>query len=142
MRNLIIPCVGRNLINNKMLYLTEHPKGGLLIKRTFEGMDTDLFDRIIITILKEDVDKWDSVAIIKNSLDTYLNTYEFCVLDEMTSGPAETVYETIVQMDLKGSLVVKDVDNSILVDADKIIGDFIVGLNVYEYEKDITKFKK
>ena len=68
MNTLIVPCLGRMLINHVPQYLVRHPNGKLLIERCLEGIFSESYDKIIIILLQEDVDKYDAKALICSEL--------------------------------------------------------------------------
>ena len=55
MSTLIVPCVGRKIMNGIPQYLNRHPNGKLLIERSIEGVFSDKYRRVLIVLLKEDV---------------------------------------------------------------------------------------
>ena len=44
MSTLIVPCVGRKIMNGIPQYLNRHPNGKLLIERSIEGVFSEGFD--------------------------------------------------------------------------------------------------
>ena len=93
MSTLIVPCVGRKIMNGIPQYLNRHPNGKLLIERSIEGVFSDKYRRVLIVLLKEDTEHFDAESIIVQEVKGY--PLEFVLLDQMTSGPAETVYQAI-----------------------------------------------
>lgn len=55
MNTLIIPCAGKSsrYPNMRPKYLLTYPDGKLMIEKAIEGINSNRFDRKIITILKE-----------------------------------------------------------------------------------------
>lgn len=138
MRTLIIPCAGRSTIDNVPKYLAMHPEGKYLFEKCIEGINSKKYTRIIYTILKQDAEVYMSEELIKSKLSGY--PVEVCVLDNFTSGPAETVYFTLMQMHVQGSFVVKDSDNYVQVN-DYVYENFVAGLDLMKYEKDIYNIR-
>ena len=93
MSTLIVPCMGRKLANGIPQYLNRHPNGKLLIERSIEGVYTDQYEKVLIVLLAEDEERFHSKSIIYQEVKKY--PIEIVTLDEMTSGPAETVYEAL-----------------------------------------------
>jgi len=138
MKTLIIPCGGKSsrFPDMKPKYLLTYPDGKLMIEKSISGLPLNLFDRIIITIIKEHDQKYES-ALILNQI--FGNNIEICILDEFTKCQSETVYLTVKKMEITDEIVVKDSDN--YVEVSKISGNFVVGLNIAEQEKDINRLK-
>lgn len=141
MKNLIIPCCGRNFLNGKPKYLNKHPDGTLLAVKTFQKMNVDAYDMIYYVILKEDIDRFDALTILNKAIRVLSIPYQVVVLDSRTDGPAETVYNAIVNAQIKGEIVIKDLDNMLEVST-QAYGNFVAGLNLIEYENDIYQLRK
>lgn len=138
MSTLIVPCVGRKIVNGKPQYLNWHPNGKLLIERSIEGVYSENYSRVLIVLLKSDVDQYDAESIILRELSSY--PIEIVALDEMTSGPAETVYQAIRMGDVTGAVVVKDADNY-LKTKDIPKSNFVAGLDLNTWERDIHNLR-
>lgn len=139
MNTLIIPCAGRSTLDGKIKYLTKHPDGKLLIEKCYDGIKQLEFDRVIITILKQDDDIYNVHSILKEVFDN-VDNFELCILDNPTSGPAETIYQTIKKMNVKYAVVVKDSDNYVYVSKCDYT-NFVVGLNLFDYEPTVQNIK-
>lgn len=138
MSTLIIPCIGRRLVNGIPQYLNRHPNGKLLIERSIEGVFTDQYDKVIVALLAEDEKNFHSRSIIYHEVKKY--PIEIVALDEMTSGPAETVYEALRRTKITGSVVVKDADNYLR--TEKVPqGNFVAGLDLNKWERDIHNLR-
>lgn len=139
MNTLIIPCAGHSIRDGKAKYLIKHPDGKLLIEKCYDGIRKLKFDRVIVTILKEDDEIYNSSYVLK---EVFANVacYEVCILENSTSGPAETIYQTIRKMNIQGAIVIKDSDNYIQIEECKYT-NFVAGLNLFEYEQDIINIK-
>lgn len=76
------------------------------------GLDLDSFDKIILTILKKHSEHYH----LKEMIDIQLRRLrldrkaEVLELDEPTNSQPETIYTTILQKKVSGSLLVKDAD--------------------------------
>lgn len=138
MSTLIVPCLGRRIINGIPQYLHRHPKGRLLIERSIEGVYSEIYDRVLIVLLKNDINDYHADTIIKTELKEY--PIEIVTLERMTSGPAETVYAAIQKADIKGSAVVKDADNYLKIECVPH-GNFVAGLDLNMWERDIHNLR-
>ena len=114
MNTLIIPCAGKSsrFPNMKPKYMLTHPDGKLMIEKSMENINTDIFDRIIITIVKPHDDKYDTHLILSQVFENNPKI-EICMLDDFTSSASETIYKTLTQMNVSGAFVVKDSDNRV-----------------------------
>ena len=138
MRTLIVPCVGRKFINEIPQYLNRHPNGKLLLERSFEGVYSDDYQRILIVILKSDEENYNVKGIVENELSQY--PIEVVTLENMTSGPAETVYKAVQKANVSGSIVVKDVDNYLRTQ-NIPDGNFVAGLDLNTWERDVHNLR-
>ncbi|HSQ97512.1 MAG TPA: HAD hydrolase family protein [Rickettsiales bacterium] len=135
---LLLPCGGKSnrFPNMKPKYMLTHPDGNLMIEKAIEGLDLNIFDRIIITLIKEHVEKYESKLILEQAFALHKdikNKLEFCVLDDFTKSASETVALTIEKMNIKGSLVIKDCDNMVEIPLKNKIQNAIVGYNLYKH---------
>lgn len=138
MKTLMIPCLGRRIANGVPQYLNRHPNGKLLIERSIEGVFSETYEKVLIVLLASDVEDYTAKSIIERELEAY--PVEIVVLDEMTSGPAETIYQTIKKVNITGAVVVKDSDNFLRTE---IIpkGNFVAGLDLNTWERDIHNLR-
>lgn len=138
MNTLIIPCAGKSsrFPNMKPKYMLTHPDGKLMVEKAIEDINLEIFDRIIITIVKEHDDKYD-VKLILSQVFENNKKVEICLLDNFTSSASETIYLTLKQMNVHGSFVIKDSDNRVRVHFDDNIKNMIVGYDIQEH-KDVT----
>lgn len=138
MNTLIIPCAGKSsrFPNMKPKYMLTHPDGKLMIEKSMEKINVDVFDRIIITIVKPHDEKYETKLIMEQVFKNNPKV-EVCMLDDFTSSASETVYLTLKKMNIEGAFVIKDSDNRVEVYFDKQIKNSIVGYNLHEHP-DIT----
>lgn len=138
MNTLIVPCLGRKIINGIPQYLHRHPMGKLLIEHSIEGVFSEYYDKVYIVLLKEDIEMYGAGTVIYEELKNY--PLEILTLDKMTTGPAETVYLAIKKAGMLGSVVVKDVDNFLM--TEKVPqGNFVAGLDLNTWERDIHNLR-
>jgi hypothetical protein len=129
MRTLIIPCAGSSSRYPDMRpkWMLTHPEGKLMVEKAISGLRANSFDRIIITILKEHVEKYESGLWLSQ---IFGDNVEVCVLEKPTKSETETIYQTIIQKQVEGAFCVKDSDGYISV---KISGqNFVVGKDIRE----------
>ena len=141
MKTLIVPCGGKSSRFKGMRpkYLLTYPDGEIMVKKAISGLNLNQFDRIIFTIVQEHCDKYEADLILQQAFCTQNNPkIEICILPTFTSCQSETVYETIVRMNVKENIVLKDSDNYIELN-DIPNCNFIVGLNVNKFEKEIFR---
>lgn len=138
MNTLIIPCAGKSsrFPNMKPKYMLTHPDGKLMIEKSMEKINVDVFDRIIITIVKPHDEKYEAKLIMEQVFENNPKI-EICMLDDFTSSASETVYLTLKKMNVEGAFVIKDSDNRVEVNFNKQIKNSIVGYNLHEHP-DIT----
>lgn len=134
MNTLIIPCAGKSsrFPNMKPKYMLTHPDGKLMIEKAMENINLDIFDRIIITIVKPHSEKYEAKLIMEQ---VFANKpkIEICELEDFTSSASETIYLTLKKMNVRGSFVIKDSDNRVGVKLPSEIKNMIVGYNLQEH---------
>ena len=114
MYTLIIPCAGNStrFPNMRPKWMLKLPDGKLMVEKAIEGLNSKTFDRIIITILREHVEKYESELWLKQIFEDQV---EVCIVEDSTFSQTETVYKTLLQMKVKGPFCVKDSDGYIAV---------------------------
>ena len=131
MSTLIIPCAGKSsrFPNMKPKWMLTYPDGKLMIEKALEGLNTDNFNRIIITIVKPHIIKYEAELILKQ---VFANNpkIEICILDDFTQSAGETIYLTLKKMNVTGSFVIKDSDNKVTFCMPKKIKNTIVGYDL------------
>lgn len=132
---LLIPCAGKSsrFPDMKPKYILTHPDGKLMIEKAIEGLNLKNFDRIIITLIKEHIEKYDSKLILEQAFNHNKNLkdkVEFCVINDFTKSASETVALTIKKMNITGGLVVKDCDNMVKVRLPIKTRNAVVGYNL------------
>lgn len=113
MLTLIVPCAGKSsrFPGMKPKWMLTHPDGKLMIEKSLEGFDVASFDRIIVSIVKPHVEKYDAELVLNQ---VFLNKkIEICILDDFTESASETIVKTLIQKIVTGPFVVKDSDNQI-----------------------------
>lgn len=133
MKTLIIPCAGKSnrFPNMKPKWMLTHPDGQLMIEKALQGFDLSLFDRIIITIVRPHVEKYEAELVLNQVFkDTKI---ELCVLDNFTSSASETIMLTLEKMNVSGAFVIKDSDNRIYFDLSPELRNSIVGYDLTKH---------
>lgn len=141
MKTLIVPCGGKSsrFKNMRPKYLLTHPDGEIMVKKAISGIDLQSFDRIIITIVKEHCEKYESDIILKQAFNLNKDSkIELCILPNFTKSQSETVFETIKMMKIQGQIAVKDSDNYIKIE-NIPDGNYIVGLDIEKFNKEIRR---
>lgn len=134
MNTLIIPCAGKSnrFPNMKPKWMLTHPDGELMIEKALSGLNTEVFERIIITIVKPHDEKYEAGLILSQVFKNNPKI-EICLLDDFTSSASETVYLTLEKMNVQGAFVVKDSDNCVDVKISTPIENFVVGYDLHKH---------
>ena len=132
MNTLIIPCAGKSsrFPNMKPKWMLTHPDGDLMIKKSLRGINTEIFDRIIVTIVKPHDEQYDASLVLKQEFNDKI---EICILDDFTSCAAETIYLTIKKMNITGAIVIKDSDNFVQAELPSLINNMVVGYDLKKH---------
>ncbi|SDB67326.1 hypothetical protein [Butyrivibrio sp. INlla16] len=139
MKTLIVLCAGGTIVNDKPIYLNTHPDGGLIAKKAIENIYQETYDRVIYTILDRECYEYDADVILSNELRA-TREIEIVRLEELTKGPADTVYKTIKAANIEGSIAIRDSLGSMEL-TERLEGNFIVGLNLLTYNDSIQRIK-
>ena len=129
MRTLIIPCAGKSsrFPNMKPKWMLTHPDGHLMIEKALPLQAFSDFDRIVITIVKPHIQKYEADLVLTQ---IFGNRVELCVLDDFTSSASETIALTVKKMKITGSVIIKDSDNFVDFELPEDLCNAIVGLDV------------
>ena len=138
MKTLIIPCAGKSsrFPNMKPKYLLTYPDGKLMLQKAIEGMDLTLFQRIIITIIRDHEEKYEAKTILEQIYKNDIKI-EILMLEDFTSCQAETVALTLCYAKVEGEFWVKDSDNYVEAPIDN--ANAIVGLNIETYQNEVNR---
>lgn len=134
MNTLIVPCAGKSnrFPNMKPKWMLTHPDGDLMIEKAISGLNLDIFDRIIITIVKPHCEKYEADIVLSQVFKNNKKV-ELCILDDFTSSASETVYFTLEKMNVEGAFVIKDSDNKVIATHEKLIKNSIVGYDLHSH---------
>lgn len=128
--SLILPCAGSStrFPNIRPKWMLTTPSGNLMIQESIKYLDLENIDDIYITCLKEHIDAYE-IDIRSLFIDTNKKLH-ILFLTEKTQNQPETILQTIQHFDIKGSIFIKDCDNSF---SFKIIpGNYICSLEINE----------
>ena len=136
---LIIPAAGKSsrFPGLRPKYLLTAPDGQLMIEKCLESVDANLYDRVVITIVKEHCDKYDADVWLKQVFANR-NDVTIIILDDFTSSQSETIYQTINKANITGPFIIKDSDNGVWVKPEQILinnklPNTIVGYSLKEH---------
>lgn len=138
MATLIIPCAGKSsrFPNMKPKWMLTYPDGKLMIEKSLEGINIDIFEQIVITIVKPHIDKYEAKLILEQVFENNKKV-KICVLEDFTQSASETIYLTLKKMNITGSFVIKDSDNKVSFDMPEKISNSIVGCDLNQH-RDIS----
>lgn len=116
-------------------WLCRHPDGEYLIHKCITETNFH-FDRIIIPILREFDEKYDAKHKLKKILKDISPIPEILVINDNTDGPADTIYKTIIESEISGSITVHDSD--VFLKTNIEYGDnIVIGLNLQNFKRNI-----
>ncbi len=144
MSTLIIPCAGKSsrFPGMKPKWMLRYPDGKIMVEKAVEGLDTDAYERIIVTIVKEHAEKYNADIILNKIFKEKIGKkFQLCILDEFTTCQAETILKTLDIMNVQGAFAVKDSDNYIKVDVNNN-NSFVVGLNINRFTREIARLNQ
>lgn len=140
MRTLIIPCAGHHRINGRPVYMAQHPQDGeLILQKAIEGVFPQTYDRILVVIPQTDIRRYHLNLLMNDNL-RHDWPVELLGLTKTTDGPADTVYETLQQAQVKGEFAVKDAHSFVDL-AEPAQGNMIAGLDLTDYPGTIENLR-
>jgi hypothetical protein len=109
-------------------------EGMMICIKSLMGLNLETFDHIYITILRKHAEQYHIDELLKLQFKSYhLAHAKIVVLDEPTASQAETVYQTIQQEHIVGSIFIKDADSSFSADITTHNGVAVYPLEKMEY---------
>lgn len=114
MFTLILPVAGRSsrFPNMRPKWLLTMPDGKLMIEKSIENINLDVFDRVVVVCLKEHLEKYTSEDMVLESFVKSCGVKpDLVILEEPTSSQSDTIYQAIKQGNIEGSIFIKDCDN-------------------------------
>jgi len=108
---LILPACGNSTRfgDTRPKFLLTHPKGLSMLRASIDGLDLRSVAKIVIVVRKDHVEDYDFLTHLIPQFKPWLP--KICVLDHPTQNQVETVTSAIKQMDIQGSIAIKDCDN-------------------------------
>ena len=141
MRTLIVLCASKLKFLNKPSVLEKHPSDGQLLGYlAIKDVFPETYDRIIYTFLKTDNVQYNIIEQLNKVLPKTLRIETF-LLDRSTSGPAETAYLTIKNMNVKGEVCIRDSHNYIKL-IKPIQGNCIAGIDLTTYDETVENLRR
>ena len=135
MFTLILPVAGRSsrFPNMRPKWLLTMPDGQLMIEKSIENIDMEIFDCVVIVCLKEHLQKYTSSEMVISSFKKNSGiTPELVILEEATSSQSETIYKAIDQGNINGAIFIKDCDNVFACKPEPINAVMTIDLNDIE----------
>lgn len=130
MRTLLVPAAGRSsrYPDLRPKWVLTHPTGKLMIDMVLEAMDYRQFDRTVVTVIKKHCEQHQVDVMLRQ---IFGSSIDILVLENETSSAAETVFQSIMQAEIEGDVIIKDTD-CIVRTAIPDRSNFIVGLSINE----------
>ncbi len=112
MATLIMPCGGRSsrFPNSRPKWSLTHPNGKLMLVESIQGLELNKYKEIVLVFIKEDFKKNQLKAGIIKALDQLNIKYRIVELASRTLSQSETVAKAIEELNISGSILIKDCD--------------------------------
>ena len=113
--SLIIPAASNQTADKgKMPEVFSFDREGIMLCiKSILGLNLERFDKIYFTILRKHVEAFDLDILLGLQFRRLgIENAEIVILNEPTSTQAETIYKTIEEKGIKGSIFIKDSDSS------------------------------
>ena len=90
-----------------------HPKGNWMLVEALKGINFNNIDKVCFGFSKQQVDKYNCYEAILMCIDQLgiKDKAEIVYLNKQTRNQPETVYEVVKYFDIKGQIIIKEVDN-------------------------------
>tara|TARA_A100001201_G_scaffold29164_1_gene31430 strand:+ start:1998 stop:3080 length:1083 start_codon:yes stop_codon:yes gene_type:complete len=115
MKNLIVTAAGLStrFEGLKPKWMLTHPSGRWMIVEALSSVDFSEIDKAYFGFLQEHLDEYNCIDGIKMCFEELgiSDKAELVTLDKRTLNQPHTVYEVIKKVDIKGSILIKEVDN-------------------------------
>lgn len=135
MFTLILPVAGRSsrFPNMRPKWLLTMPDGKLMIEKSVENIDLNIFDKVVIVCLREHLEKYTSEEMIVDSFENSCGVKpELVILNEPTSSQSDTIYQSIKRGNIDGAIFIKDCDNVFTCNPEPINAVTTIDLNEIE----------
>ncbi len=115
MKNLIVTAAGLStrFEGLKPKWMLTHPSGRWMIVEALSSVDFSVIDKVYFGFLQEHLDKYNCIDGIKLCFKELgiEDKAELVALNSPTDNQPHTVYEVVKQANVKGSILIKEVDN-------------------------------
>ncbi len=115
MKNLIVTAAGLStrFEGLKPKWMLTHPKGNWMIVEALKEMDFDNIDNVYFVFLAEHIEMYNCHEAIKMCIEEIgiSDKAKIITLSKQTMNQPHTVYEAIKQNNIKGQIIIKEVDN-------------------------------
>ena len=115
MKTLIITAAGLStrFEGLKPKWMLTHPKGNWMLVEALKGINFNNIDKVCFGFSKQQVDKYNCYEAILMCIDQLgiKDKAEIVYLNKQTRNQPETVYEVVKYFDIKGQIIIKEVDN-------------------------------
>lgn len=111
--SLLIPAAGIPKGGDSLMPRVFMPdaEGVMLCVRAIMGLNLEAFNRIVFTVLKSHVEKFDVDTLLSLQFKRLgIKNAEILVLDQPTNNQPETIYKTIKATGIEGAVFFKDAD--------------------------------
>ncbi len=111
---LIVPVAAdKEIYSDNLPYLFSLDEDGIMLcVKSILGLNLSIFDNIYFTILKKHNRKFYLKDMFRIQFERLkLNNASIFILNEPTKSQAETIYKTITELSLNGSIFIKDADS-------------------------------
>ena len=115
MKNLVVTAAGLStrFEGLKPKWMLTHPSGRWMIVEALSSVDFSVIDKVYFGFLQEHLDKYNCIDGIKLCFKELgiEDKAELVALNNRTDNQPHTVYEVIKQANVKGAILIKEVDN-------------------------------
>tara|TARA_B100000131_G_C18107041_1_gene608258 strand:+ start:799 stop:1857 length:1059 start_codon:yes stop_codon:yes gene_type:complete len=115
MKTLIVTAAGLStrFEGLKPKWMLTHPKGNWMLVEALKGINFNNIDKVCFGFSKQQVDKYNCYEAILMCIDQLgiKDKAEIVYLNKQTRNQPETVYEVVKYFDIKGQIIIKEVDN-------------------------------
>lgn len=134
--NLIVPAAAdKPEYEDLFPYIFLPAKDGVMIcVKSILGLNLDAFDNIYFTILRKHAERHHIKELLELQFKSCgIGHVRIVILDEPTKNQAETIYQTIKQENITGSIFIKDADGSFEAHVEPHNGVAVYPLEKMEY---------
>jgi len=120
MKNLIVPMAGKSsrFPGVRPKWMLTHPNGNFMVLKAISGLNLSTFHKIYFVFLDEHEEEYHFSKALTSEIEKMglVNKVHLVSLKEETKSQPETVYQAIIQADIKGQIFIKDSDNYFISD--------------------------